>query len=97
MSVVDNEAVRQLIALARLEDYGDADRSSSLLPDPAEAAGFHVIARQRCTFAGKEIAATVLNAYDPSIKLDWAAEANDGARIDAPPDESTFQTCQSTG
>ena len=85
MSVAEDEGVRRLIELAKNEDLGRGDISSALLDDSEQAASFHLIAKQRGVFAGREIAPVVLAAYGPSIEIQWTAAGVDGQRLDAPP------------
>jgi len=85
MSVADFEAVRRLIELAKAEDFGPGDLSSSLLDDPDQRATFHLIAKQRGVFAGREVAAAVLAAYGTSMDLEWSASGVDGRQIDSLP------------
>lgn len=85
MSVADDEAVRRLIELAKAEDFGQGDISSSLLNDPQQCAIFHLIAKQRGVFAGGEIAAAVFAAYGSSVDMEWTASGVDGQRIDSVP------------
>jgi len=85
MSVADDEAVRRLIELAKSEDFGQGDISSSLLDDPDQRATFHLIAKQCGVFAGREVASTVLSAYGTSIDIEWAASGVDGRPIDSVP------------
>src|SRR3990172_3088050 len=85
MSVADDETVRRLIELAHNEDLERGDISSDLLEDPGQPASFHLIAKQRGVFAGREIAAAVLAAYGSSIDIQWTAAGADEPRIDSLP------------
>jgi len=85
MSVADDEGVRRLIESAKSEDYGQGDISTSLLDDPQQRATFHLIAKQRGVFAGREIAAAVLLAYGASLDIEWTASGVDGRRLDSVP------------
>ena len=85
MSVADDETVRRLIELAHNEDLERGDISSDLLEDPGQPASFHLIAKQRGVFAGREIAAAVLAAYGSSIDIQWTAAGADERRIDSVP------------
>jgi nicotinate-nucleotide pyrophosphorylase (carboxylating) len=71
---------RTLVELAREEDLGAGDLSAALMP-PEERGHFRLVARQPGVFAGREIGATILAAYDPSLTLRWMDNAVDGARI----------------
>ena len=85
MSGADDEAVGRLIELAKAEDFGQRDISSSLLDDPDQRATFHLLAKQRGVFAGREVTAAVFAAYGTSAELDWTASGVDGRRIDSVP------------
>lgn len=85
MSVADDEAVRRLIELAKAEDFGQGDISSSLLDDPNQPATFHLVSKQRGVFAGREIAAAVFAAYETSVDMEWTASGVDGRRLDSVP------------
>lgn len=85
MSVADDETVRRLIGLAKAEDFGQGDISSALLDDPDQQATFHLLAKQRGVFAGREIASAVLSAYGTSNDLEWTASGVDGGRINSVP------------
>ncbi len=85
MSVAHDEAVRRLIELAKAEDCGQGDISSSLLDDPRQHATFHLVAKQHGVFAGREVAPAVLSAYGSSLELEWTTSGVDGRRIDSEP------------
>ena len=85
MSIADDTAVLRLIELAKSEDLGRGDITSSLLEHPQQRAIFHLIAKQRGVFAGREIASAVLAAYGASVDLEWTAAGVDGRRIDSLP------------
>jgi nicotinate-nucleotide pyrophosphorylase (carboxylating) len=85
MSVADNKDILRLIELAKSEDFGQGDISSSLLDDPQQHATFHLIAKQRGVFAGREVAAAVFAAYGTSVDMEWTASGVDGRRIDSVP------------
>ena len=87
MALETDAGVAELIALARREDLGAGDVSTSLIVDPGQMAVLRLIAKQRGVFAGREIALAVLQAYDESIELDWQAGGRDGAAIDRVPME----------
>ena len=80
MEIADWPAVRRLIQLARDEDLGSGDLSSSLLPDPAAPARFALIAKQPGVLAGQALAAAVLDAYDSSLAIEWLPGQADGTR-----------------
>lgn len=87
MSIGNEQDVVQLIELARREDFGSGDLSTSLIPNADTSAAFRLLAKEPGVFAGREIAAAVLRAYDASIEIDWADRCDDGARIDEVPAE----------
>lgn len=79
MSLADDLAVRCLIELARAEDLGAGDISSSLLPDVDTDAAFDLLARVPGTLSGCEIAATILREYNADLNIEWPADMLDGA------------------
>ncbi|UCE60755.1 MAG: carboxylating nicotinate-nucleotide diphosphorylase [Phycisphaerales bacterium] len=81
MSLSDDKDIAQLIEMARREDLGSGDLTTDLLPDPNEHASFHLLAKARGVFAGREIAQPVLSAYDETIEIDWSDAGVDGARV----------------
>ena len=85
MSVADDKDILRLIELAKSEDFGQGDISSALLDDPQQRATFHLIAKQRGVFAGREVAAAVFAAYGTSVDMEWAASGVDGRRLDSVP------------
>jgi nicotinate-nucleotide pyrophosphorylase (carboxylating) len=68
----------RLIQLAQEEDLGAGDLSSGLLSDPTAAASFAIVAKSQGLFAGQEVAAEVLRAYDPAIEIRWLPGVADG-------------------
>ncbi|GAG42763.1 unnamed protein product, partial [marine sediment metagenome] len=87
MSIGNEQDVVQLIELARREDFGSGDLSTSLIPGADASTAFRLLAKEPGVFAGREIAPAVLRAYDASIEIDWADRCDDGARIDEVPAE----------
>ena len=85
MSTADDQDVIQLIELAKREDLGAGDLSTSLLADPNALASFRLTAKEPCVFAGREIAPAVLHAYDALIEIGWSDLGSDGTRIDSVP------------
>jgi len=85
MSLGVNESVLHLIALAKAEDLGSGDITSSLLAHPQEPATFDLVAKQPGVLAGCDIALPVVHAYDPEIRLVWREGAGDGFRFAAAP------------
>jgi nicotinate-nucleotide pyrophosphorylase (carboxylating) len=78
-------AVTRLIELAIEEDLGRGDATTlAVIPSGTKAAA-HLVARQRLTVAGLEVAAAVFHRIDPSIAIDTqipdGAEASPGMRI----------------
>jgi nicotinate-nucleotide pyrophosphorylase (carboxylating) len=78
-------AVMRLIELAIEEDLGRGDATTLAVIPPGTKAAVHLVARQRLTVAGLEVAAAVFRRIDPSIAIDThipdGAEASPGARI----------------
>lgn len=85
MTAIDNAGLAALIALARLEDYGGGDVTTCLLADAGESASFRLLAKESGVFAGREIARAILDAYTPSIELEWSNAGSDGTTIENPP------------
>lgn len=90
MTSIDETRLSELIALAKSEDLGSGDITTALLEDSDRASSFALTAKARGVFAGREIVAAILAAYDPAIELDWAKDARDGLPL-----EST-RTCLAT-
>lgn len=84
MTSFDENQLAALIALAKSEDLGSGDITSALLDDPPTTASFELIAKAHGTFAGKEIAAKIIAAYDPAVELKWTKDTVDGLRMEAP-------------
>jgi nicotinate-nucleotide pyrophosphorylase (carboxylating) len=84
-SLVLTPAVTRLIELAIEEDLGRGDATTQALVGPEATATAHLVARQRLTVAGLDIAAAVFRRLDPSIaiqtQIDDGAEAQPGARV----------------
>lgn len=85
MNLAEDDSILRLIAMARDEDLGTGDISTSLIPDFDCASKFALIAKQNCVLAGRAIADQILRAYDASIQMRWIPSAEDGARITTPP------------
>lgn len=81
MSISDEQNVRQLIELAKGEDLGAGDVTTDLMEDPNQPVEFRVVAKEPGVFAGREVAPAVLEAYDPSIEIEWTGHGVDGARL----------------
>ena len=87
MSVVDDDGVAELIALAKREDLGSGDLSVGLLANPHEPATFRLVAKEEGVFAGREVAVDVLRAYDKAISIVWTEAGCDGRLIERNPTE----------
>jgi len=87
MSLAEHENVAKLIALARHEDLGSGDVTTSLLDDPGAQVTFRLVAKRPGVFAGREIAPAVLASFDDSAELEWTDAGRDGARLDPVPVE----------
>ena len=78
-------AVTRLIELAIEEDLGRGDATTQALVRPEASATAHLVARQRLTVAGLDVAAAVFHHLNPSIavetQIDDGAEAQPGARV----------------
>jgi nicotinate-nucleotide pyrophosphorylase (carboxylating) len=75
----------RLIELAIEEDLGRGDATTLAVILPGTKAAAHLVARQRLTVAGLEVAAAVFHRIDPSIAIDTqipdGAETSPGTRI----------------
>jgi nicotinate-nucleotide pyrophosphorylase (carboxylating) len=75
----------RLIELAIEEDLGRGDATTMAVIPPGTKAAAHLVARQRLTVAGLEVASAVFHRIDSSIAIDTqipdGAEASPGARI----------------
>jgi nicotinate-nucleotide pyrophosphorylase (carboxylating) len=71
----------RLAELARAEDLGDRGDITSELMAESGAATFRLVARQPGVFAGREIAADVLNVFGQGINVEWSEAGRDGAAI----------------
>ena len=84
-SLLLTPAVTRLIELAIEEDLGRGDATSQAVVGQGASATAHLVARQRLTVAGLEVAAAVFHRLDPSIAIDIrisdGAEAAAGAHI----------------
>jgi len=85
MTAIDPTQLGELVALARGEDLGEGDITTALLSDRTQPARFELTAKSPGVFAGREIVAAVLAAYDESIAVEWTDHGVDGSRIDIPP------------
>jgi nicotinate-nucleotide pyrophosphorylase (carboxylating) len=84
-TLVLTPAVTRLIDLALEEDLGRGDATTQAVIPPGTTAAAHLVARQRLTVAGLEVAAAVFRRVDPSIAIDTrvadGAEVPPGTRI----------------
>lgn len=85
MATLNHTQVLELIRLAIREDVGAGDITTQLLSNQHEAAQFRLMAKRAGVFAGREVAAQVLRAYDDTIELEWCGSAVDGLEISAGP------------
>ncbi len=58
-----------IIKMAIEEDMGRGDITSELLFDSNQTATAHIVSREEIVVCGNEVAAEVLKAYDPKLKL----------------------------
>ncbi|UCF35161.1 MAG: carboxylating nicotinate-nucleotide diphosphorylase, partial [Phycisphaerales bacterium] len=79
------DSIKQLIQLAKDEDFGSGDVSAALLPDPFQRAAFDLVIEQAGVFAGRVITAEILHAYDETIEIQWSVRGVDGEAIESPP------------
>jgi len=79
MTLMDEPSVRELMALARREDLGDGDLTTSLLSNGSERAVFHLLAKQACVFAGRDVGDAVGELY--GVRIEWSPVANDGQLV----------------
>ncbi len=75
----------QLARLAREEDLGRYGDITSALAPEADAGTFHLMGKQAGVFAGREIAADVLDVFGSRVRINWTDVGQDGHRIDGPP------------
>lgn len=85
VSVADDPSVRELIALAKREDLGRGDITTALLDDPHAPSAFELQVKSAGVLAGREVLPAILSAYDPQIRVEWAAGTCDGMKIGTPP------------
>ena len=85
MSLANDDKLVALIEIAKQEDLGQGDLSTSLLDDAELPATFRLMAKQIGVIAGCEVASLILGAYDESIVIEWTKNGADGSRVDAPP------------
>jgi len=85
MNLADDESLLQLISMARKEDLGGKDITTSLMSNADDAAEFELVAKQPCVLAGREIVDRVFAAYDANVKVQWNSGADDGLRLDSAP------------
>lgn len=87
MTLAMDPGLIALIALARQEDLGEGDCTTRLLDQRHDNASFQLLAKQNGVFAGFEVAAPVLHAFDQNITVVWAPGVSDGAPIRSAPAE----------
>jgi nicotinate-nucleotide pyrophosphorylase (carboxylating) len=80
-----HRSATRLAELAREEDLGDRGDITSELIAESGAGTFHLVARQPGVFAGREIAADVLNVFGQGIDVAWTENGRDGAAITETP------------
>ncbi|MFQ5462279.1 MAG: carboxylating nicotinate-nucleotide diphosphorylase [Phycisphaerae bacterium] len=85
MDLTSDTAVTQLIELARQEDVGSGDISTSLVPHAGKPAAFSLWLKEPGVVCGVAIAEQVLRAYDPSLRLHWNDGVFDGCAIEDVP------------
>jgi nicotinate-nucleotide pyrophosphorylase (carboxylating) len=85
MTPEERQHVASLVELAKAEDFGSGDRTTALMERPGAGATFRLLMKQPGVFAGRDVAAMVLAAYDGALRLDWAEAAADGATTETVP------------
>ncbi len=85
MDLTNDTAVMRLIELAREEDLGAGDLSTSLIPNAGEQATFSLLLKQPGVICGTAIAQLVLRAYDPALELHLSEDTLDGYAISKVP------------
>jgi nicotinate-nucleotide pyrophosphorylase (carboxylating) len=85
VSIDQSDEVRQLIRLAKSEDFGSGDVTSSLLSDRESRAIFRVLLKEKAVICGREAAPAILAEYDPAISCVWENGLEDGTRVDSVP------------
>ncbi len=71
---------RALVQMAKAEDLGRGDLTSSLLGDPGIGV-FRLINKEPGVFAGRELAETIVAEYASDIELSWQADGVDGGEF----------------
>jgi len=87
MDLTNDTAITRLIELARQEDLGAGDLSTSLAPDANEPAAFSLLLKQPGVICGTAIAQLVLRAYDPALEVRLSDGTLDGCGISEVPHE----------
>lgn len=85
--LANDDKLIALIELAKQEDLGQGDLSTSLLAGAELPAQFRLITKEPCVLAGCEVAPLIVAAYDESIVIDWAHQGGDGLAVETPPFE----------
>lgn len=80
MEYITKEELRELIAQWFKEDIGDGDHTS-LSSIPADAMGCQqLIIKDNGILAGVEVAAEVINYFDPSLRTEWFLKDGDSVK-----------------
>jgi len=87
MEDADRRQVKELIALARAEDLGDGDLTTSLLGDSDDPVRFQLLAKECGVLAGVDVAGDVLATYDPRLEIQWSPSMKDGVMMAPAPVE----------
>ena len=74
---------RRLAQLAREEDLGRGDITGALLTGQGTGR-FRMIAKEGGVFAGREIAQTILDAYQGGLTIEWREAGVDGRKLGDP-------------
>jgi nicotinate-nucleotide pyrophosphorylase (carboxylating) len=79
------DSISTLIVLAKQEDLGGGDVTTSLIPNKEVIVEFSLVAKQKCVLAGREVVDPILAAYDPAIIIQWNSGSEDGTRVEVTP------------
>lgn len=68
----------ELLEIARREDVGPGDVTTSLMVGASQPARFALLAKSPCVLAGCECADVVLRTFDADLKMSWCSGVGDG-------------------
>ena len=70
---METDNLRELLALAKAEDFGAGDITAAMLPGEVAASGT-IVARENLVLCGGVFLSEICDAYDPQIKIDLRAD-----------------------